>query len=35
VIVAARGEVGELQRDADGVVHHITYRPARARRLQR
>jgi len=35
VIAAARGEVGELQRDADGVVHHVTDRPARAWRLQR
>jgi hypothetical protein len=35
VIAAARGEVGELQRDADGVVHHVADRPARARRLQR
>ena len=35
VIAAARGEVGELHGDADGVVHHVTDRPARARRLQR
>jgi hypothetical protein len=34
VIAAARGEAGELHRDTDGVVHHVTYRPAQARRLQ-
>ena len=34
VVAAARGEIGELQRDADRVVHHVAHRPARARRLQ-
>ena len=35
VIAAARGEVGELERDADRVVHHVAYRPSLAGRGQR